>query len=667
MDKLEKLKIALANSQHSQFLKHILSDTIKFIGLMQPEGNLLEINQSALNFCGLTSSDVLGRPLWEARWWHNSSLTQEAIKIAVACAATGESVHYEVEILGAGDRLLTFNFSIKPITNQQGQIIFLILQGQNLPDSPTADDQSAVSLPHHSPEIAESNLRQRQLNEQKLRHNEHRYASLAQMSPVAIFRTDLSGNYLYVNERWCELAGCAAEFSFGQGWRRAIHPDDLALVDQAWRRSVPDLQPLRCEFRFRHSPDKIVWVFCQAVAETQANGAVIGYIGTVIDLNEQQPTQQALEESEARFRIMADTAPVMIWMSGLDQGCTFFNQGWLEFTGRTIVQELGNGWAESVHPEDLARCINIYTTAFDARNSFVMEYRLRRFDGEYRWVLDTGTPRFSQNGVFVGFIGSCIDISDRKQIELSLQERTKELTDLNTVLTQTTAILQKRNQELDQFAYVASHDLKAPLRAIANLSQWLEEDLNGQLPQENQQQLNLLRGRVQRMEGLINGLLEYSRIGRIHTDLCWVNVGELLQEVIDFVSPPATFKIETASNMPILMTKRMPLQQVFTNLIENAIKHHSRLDGQVKISVTDQGSHYKFTIADDGPGIAPEYQQKVFSIFQTLTARDRQENTGIGLAIVKKIVETEGGTINLDSNSGIGSSFHFTWKKQSQE
>ncbi|MBU7582580.1 MAG: PAS domain S-box protein [Nostoc sp. TH1S01] len=655
MEKSESSEIRLEKSECYLSIKDILHQTIKFIGLMQPEGNLLEINQSALNFIGVTSSDVIGRPLWEAGWWQNSQQTQQEIKTAVARAATGEFIHYQVEILGRGDRLLTFNFSLKPIANQQGEIIFLIFQGENLPDPKSESGACASAL---SP---------RQLSEQILRENQPRYASLAKMSSVGIFRTDLSGNYLYVNEQWCELAGSSPGLSLGQGWRNTIHPDDLPLVEQAWRRSVPDLQPLRCEFRFRHSPDKSVWVFCQAAPETQANGAVIGYIGTVMDLNTPQPTQADLEESEARFRIIADTAPVMIWMSGLDQGCTFFNQGWLAFTGRTMVQELGNGWVAGIHPEDLERCMNAYTNAFDARKAFVMEYRLRRFDGEYRWILDTGTPRFLPDGVFAGFIGSCIDISDRKQIELSLQERTAELTSLNTILSQTTAILQKRNQELDQFAYVASHDLKAPLRAIANLSQWLEEDLNGQLPPENVQQLNLLRGRVRRMEGLINGLLEYSRVGRIHTDLSVVNVRELLEEVIDSLTPPATFHIEIASQMPNLITKRMPLQQVFTNLIENAIKHHSRLDGQVKISVTDQGSYYKFTVADDGPGIAPEYQQKVFTIFQTLTERDRQEGTGIGLAIVKKIVETEGGTITLDSQSGLGSSFHFTWMKQSIE
>jgi signal transduction histidine kinase len=259
------------------------------------------------------------------------------------------------------------------------------------------------------------------------------------------------------------------------------------------------------------------------------------------------------------------------------------------------------------------------------------------------------------------------DISERKQAELALQQRAEELTCVNTILTQTTAMLQKRNQELDQFAYVTSHDLKAPLRAIANLSEWLEEDLAGQLPSENKHQLDLLRGRVHRMEGLINGLLEYSRIGRIHTDLSLVNLNNLLQEVIDSLERPLSFKIDVASGMPAFITKRIPLQQVFTNLIENAIKHHSRLDGHVKISVQDQGRYYKFTVADDGPGIPQEYHQKVFSIFQTLEARDRKESTGIGLAIVKKIVETEGGTINLDSSSGGGSSFHFTWPKQSGE
>jgi signal transduction histidine kinase len=210
---------------------------------------------------------------------------------------------------------------------------------------------------------------------------------------------------------------------------------------------------------------------------------------------------------------------------------------------------------------------------------------------------------------------------------------------------------------------VTSHDLKAPLRAIANLSEWIEEDLEDKLDEDTRHQMNLLRGRVHRMENLINGLLQYSRVGRVKQKPERVNVNQLLAEVIDSLAPPAEFTINIIGEMPTLITERLPLQQVFSNLISNGIKHHDRVDGKLEIAVKDLGEFYQFTVTDDGPGIAPEYQEKVFTIFQTLKARDQAENTGIGLSIIKKTVETQGGTIQLDSQVGQGASFRFTWKK----
>jgi PAS domain S-box-containing protein len=255
------------------------------------------------------------------------------------------------------------------------------------------------------------------------------------------------------------------------------------------------------------------------------------------------------------------------------------------------------------------------------------------------------------------------DMTEVQQTQEKLQARADEMARLTAILAQTNATLEDRNQELEQFAYVASHDLKAPLRAIANLSEWLEEDLQGQLPEENQQQLQLLRGRVLRLEALINGLLEYSRAGRSQASVETVSVNALLADVIDSLDPPDTFTIQIAPYMPTFKTKGLLLRQVFANLISNAIKHHDRADGEIKISVQDQGLAYEFAVADDGPGIAPEYHNKVFGIFQTLEARDTKESTGVGLAIVKRIVEAEKGVVWIKSQASQGTTFHFTWLK----
>jgi PAS domain S-box-containing protein len=256
------------------------------------------------------------------------------------------------------------------------------------------------------------------------------------------------------------------------------------------------------------------------------------------------------------------------------------------------------------------------------------------------------------------------DMTEVQQTQAKLQARADELVQMSSILAQTNLTLEDRNRELEQFAYVASHDLKAPLRAIANLSEWIEEDLQGQLPAENQKQMQLLRGRVHRMEALINGLLEYSRVGRTKAAIEFVNVAEMLDEVIDSLAPPATFTVDLVSPMPTLHTKAMALRQVFANLISNAIKHHHSDTGQIQISVKDVGTAYEFAIADNGPGIHPDYHQKIFTIFQTLQARDIKESTGIGLAIVKKIVESEGGKIWVESQEGKGATFYFTWWKQ---
>jgi len=256
------------------------------------------------------------------------------------------------------------------------------------------------------------------------------------------------------------------------------------------------------------------------------------------------------------------------------------------------------------------------------------------------------------------------DISDRQQTAAKLADKAIQLTELNDSLTTSNQLLLQSNQELDQFAYVTSHDLKAPLRAIASLAEWIEEDLGEDISAETRLQLYLLRGRVYRMQALLNSLLEYSRAGRTQTKIITVSVEQMLHKIIQDLAPPATFTINIGVDMPTMNTRWQPLEQVFTHLIDNAIRHHPTKIGIVEISAIDLSDRYEFAIVDNGDGIEPQYQTRIYTIFQTLKARDVEENIGAGLAIVKKVVTAEGGNIQLESVAGRGAIFRFTWLKQ---
>jgi two-component system, LuxR family, sensor kinase FixL len=275
--------------------------------------------------------------------------------------------------------------------------------------------------------------------------------------------------------------------------------------------------------------------------------------------------------------------------------------------------------------------------------------RLRK-DGGMIHVSVSYSPLRDEHGVVTGISGIARDITRERQAAEEQKHLMHEL--------------ERANKDLEDFAYITSHDLKAPLRAIGSLTEWIQTDNHEKLNDEGKQYLKLLRNRVHRMNELIDGILGYSRVGRAKGKNEKVNINTLIKEVLELIHVPSDIKVTVQEGLPVLMTQKTYPMQVFENLINNAIKYCDKENGSVVVGVEELPRFWKFYVKDNGMGINPRYHERIFEIFQTLKSRDEVEGTGIGLTIVKKIVTHQGGEIWVESEPEKGSTFFFTWPKQ---
>jgi PAS domain S-box-containing protein len=336
---------------------------------------------------------------------------------------------------------------------------------------------------------------------------------------------------------------------------------------------------------------------------------------------------------------------VLLWMADADALCTFFNQTWLTFTGRTLEDEWGVGWAEGVHFEDFERCVDTYMAAFAERRGFEMEYRLRRADGQYRWVLDRGTPRYAPDGRFVGYIGSCVDITDKKDLELDLVRAVRVR---------------------DEFLSIASHELRTPITALRlqldslarSLERRAQEHLSsGRLAQSTGDALS----QVARLTALVERLLDISRFaeGRIALDHEHFDLVALVRGVVDALQASARLAgcelIFTAPPTLEGSWDRIRLEQVVTNLVSNAAKFGA--GKPVEVDLSAHGADVCLAVTDHGVGIDPQYQRRIFGRFERAVSARHFGGLGLGLWVAKQIVDAHHGVISVDSIPGQGARF----------
>lgn len=392
---------------------------------------------------------------------------------------------------------------------------------------------------------------------------------------------------------------------------------------------------------------------------------------TIRDITENRKAEKIVREQEARFRNLANNVPVMIWTSGTDRLCNFVNNTWMRFTGRTEAQELGMGWTELVQREDIEQCLTVYHASFEKQQPFSVECRMRRNDGEYRWVAINGKAGFSTEGDFIGYIASFTEVHDKKmaheETERMVAQRTKELKEVVEELHYT-------NTELSQFAFAASHDLQEPLRKIITFTDRLS-GAQKHWSETEQEYLDRIIASSERMRRLISDLLNFSKTSRPSKEFEETGLTQVVNDAIkdlDLSIDEKKAKID-AGALPVIKGIPFQLHQLFYNLIGNALKFSSderapvikisskklsAEEQQAHTSLEPQGVYYEIVVSDNGIGFEEEFANQIFTIFQRLHGDEQYSGSGIGLALCRKIVSNHKGIIFAASVPDKGSQFH---------
>jgi PAS domain S-box-containing protein len=460
---------------------------------------------------------------------------------------------------------------------------------------------------------------------------------------LGVWDRDLRVNEIVISGEYDKLYGLPTghrPLTYDE-WLNLIHPEDRERVRELMRDTINRTHVWDAEFRVVWPDGSEHWLLGKGTVFLDSSGRPARIIGVNLDITERKQAAAALLESEERFRNMADTAPVMIWVSGPDKLCTFFNKGWLTFTGRTLEQELGNGWASAVHSEDLDRCIAIYSSSFDARRNFQMEYRLRRADGEFRWVLDNGVPRFAPGGSFAGYIGSCIDITDLKR-------------------TQEEALARQKLESMGVLAGGIAHDFNNLLGGILAEAELVESDLAAGLPVG--EEITRIKGVAIRGAEIVRELMIYA--GQDQASLAEpVDLSRLVEELLELlkisISKQVVLQINLDKNLPTILGNASQIRQVLMNLVINASEAIGERVGVIHVATSrvkgrqGSGQYVRLEVSDTGSGMTEEAKAKIFDPFFTTKSAGR----GLGLAVVQGIVRDHGGTIDVVSVPGQGATF----------
>ena len=613
---------ALADEQ--RMLQLLIQSTEQGIWFIDNDLRTTDANPAMCRMLGLSLDAMMGRSIYEFVDEANAAIFGQR----VAMRREGRAESYEIALLHAQGHLVHCVNNATPIFGAQGQKLGAVGMFSDI--SPLQRAQQQVRLTS-------------ELLAQKSRVLERTLDSLSQ--GVASF--DAEGRNNAYNRRFLELLEIPESLMRDRPdlaeLRRYQIEHQLLEGDQDAPEVLRRVQSPRYQ-RKRHDG---------LVLEVQTHTATDGsLVRTYTDVTVAVTAQQALQESETRFRSMADAAPAFIWQADAQGAPLWFNQRWLSATGRTLQAELQSGWATRLHADDLNRARLVYQTALQELTSYEIEYRALPAAGGELWLMDHGIPRFAADGRFEGFNIYGWDITERKAAQMAALAAKEEA--------------ERANRAKSEFLSRMSHELRTPLNAVLGFAQLLEADRHDPLSVSQRSRVQELQRGGLHLLGLINDVLDVARIeaGTLNLSLVPVEIGALARECLNLMQ---SFGMQRGIHLELssphqawALADAMRLRQVLLNLLSNAIKYN-RPGGQVTVFWQAQGEQVRIAVRDTGPGLSPGQQEKLFRAFERLQAdQTGVEGTGIGLALSKWLVDLMQGSIGVDSAPGDGSEFWFT-------